>query len=330
MIEQLQWLRPWWLLAFIPLIGLFVVWLRSRTKANAWTQFIDAELVEHVLEQAPVGRQNWPAWMLMVAGLLSIVILAGPVWEQREMPVFRGQDALVLVLDLSQSMTADDIKPTRLAQAKFKVSDLLQKAAGMQVGLVVFSEVPYVISPLTDDVNTLEAFLPALDTSLVPVQGSRLSLAISKASELMAQSTIARGSIVLLTDAVVDTAALEVAGDLPALGYQLSVMGVGTEQGQPIKGADGGFLQDRSGNIIIPQLKRAGLQQLASAGGGIYTDISGTQHDVDALFGAVQTSSALGDESEQAHELDQWIEYAPWLLPVVLLAVLPLFRRGVL
>lgn len=330
MLEQLQWLRPWWFLALIPLLAVVLWWLRSRTRANAWARFVDPELVEHVLEQPPTGRHNWPLWVAALAGLASILVLAGPVWERREMPVFRGQDALVLVLDLSQSMTADDIKPTRLIQAKYKISDLLQKSAGMQVGLVVFSEVPYVISPLTDDVKTLEAFLPALDTAVVPVQGSQLSLAIDKAAELLSQSSIAKGTIVLLTDARVDTAALEVATALPERGFRLSVLGIGTEEGQPIKLADGSFVQDQSGNIVIPRLERTGLQQLATSGGGVYTDISGTRNDVNTLFASVQLSATTGDLSEQAHESDQWVEYAPRVLPLLLLVMLPLFRRGLL
>lgn len=330
MMEDLHWLRPWWWLALIPLLCIVVWLLRQRDPVNAWEQVVDPELVPYVLEPSKAVAWRWPYWLVAALWVMTVAVLAGPVWEKREMPMFQGQDALVLVLDLSQSMLADDIKPSRLAQAKFKLSDLLDQSEGLQVGLVVFSQVPYVVSPLTDDMETLRAFLPALDTSVVPVQGSTLSLAIEKAANLLSQSQVLSGSIILLTDSTVDRAALDAAQAVAEQGHILSVLGVGSEDGQPIRLEDGSLLQDRNGNIVVPVLQRQGLQQVSSLGGGIYTDISGANTDVTALFSAVRTTSAPGLPSEDKRESEHWIEYGPWLLPLLLPIFLFVFRRGVL
>lgn len=330
MIEELHWLRPWWWVSLIPLLCVVIWQLRRRHPANDWAQSIDPELLPFVLEPADSSVRRWPILLLGVVWLLVVAMLAGPVWEKRELPVFQGQDALVMVLDLSQSMLADDIKPTRLAQAKFKLSDLLDQAEGIQVGLVVFSQVPYIVSPLTDDMETLRAFIPALDTSVVPVQGSSLSLAIDKAAALLSQSQVTSGSIILLTDSTADQATLDAAEAAASRGHVLSVLGVGSEDGQPIRLEDGSLLQDSKGNIVIPVLKRQSLQQLAAAGGGIYTDISGTNSDVLSLYSTVRTTSAPGLQSEDQRESEHWVEYGPWLLPLLLPLVLPVFRRGVL
>ena len=299
MIEALHWLRPGWLIALLPLLGIVVWLLRQRQPVNVWEQVVDPELIPFVLEPGESSVKRWPFLVMALLWVLVVAVLAGPVWEKREVPVFQGQDALVLVLDLSQSMLADDIKPSRLAQAKYKLSDLLDQSEGLLVGLVVFSEVPYVVSPLTDDMETLRAFIPALDTSVVPVQGSSLARAIDKAASLLSQSQVVSGSIMLLTDATADGAAFEAARVAAEQGHVVSVLGVGSEDGQPIRLEDGGLLQDSNGNIVIPVLPRQSLQQLSAVGGGIYTDVAGTNSDVTALFSTVRMTSALGQQSDE-------------------------------
>jgi len=328
-MAELHWIRPWWFLLMPVLIVLLLgLWHRQR-EANNWSRVIDPELVPYVLEPAQATRSWWPLLMFL-ACTISVLVLAGPAWEKREMPVFQGQDALVVVLDLSQSMRSDDIKPSRLEQAKFKLSDLLDATTGWQVGLVVFSQVPYVVSPLTDDVATVKAFLPALDTSVVPVQGSRLSLALSKAADLLRQSGITSGSIIVLTDATADAEAFAAVKDVVALGYAVSVMGVGTAEGQPIRQADGSFLNDSDGNIIIPRLQSAALRQLATAGAGVYVDVSATSRDIDTLVAALRSTNAVSESDSNERESDYWVETGPWLLPLVLLALMFGFRRGLL
>ncbi len=330
MTEQFIWLRPWWLLCLLPLALLLYLMVRRRSGAGNWETVIDPALLPYVLEPVNSLSRRWPFFLLGFGWLVVTLVLAGPSWERQALPVFQGQDAQVIVLDLSRSMDADDVKPTRLTRARFKVSDLFRRAAGMQVGLVVFSEVPYVISPLTDDMATIEAFLPALTTSVLPVQGGRIEPALERAQQLLLQAGVGHGMVTLITDSVANNAAIDAAADLVSNGYSLSVIGVGTAQGVPVKREGGSFIEDANGKIVLPKLDRVSLRSLAAAGEGVYVDLDPGDADLVALDSVLRLSGEIELDEEQTRESENWTEYAPWLLPLVLLSGLGLFRRGAL
>ncbi len=329
---ELEWVRPLWLFALLP--GIFVLlslWRRSGN-AGAWEKLVDPELQPYVLEGSGAKRSRWPLWLAALSFLIAVLVLAGPVWEQRPMPLMQAQQAQVIVLDVSRSMDTTDQKPSRMARAKHKVRDLLAQSAGKQTALLVFSQVAYVVSPLTDDVATLEAFLPAIETSVVPVQGSRLEPAIVKAQDLLVQAGQLSGSILVITDATATEIAISAASEAATAGYTVSVLGVATEGGDPLRLPDGSLLEDAAGNIAITALDRTGLTRLAEAGGGVFTELSVDNRDIDRLV-RVSDSVALSDKSggdTAAQQVLQWIERAPWLLLLLLLLALPVFRRGLL
>lgn len=326
-----EWVRPAWLLALIPL-ALILFWIiRSRRTATQWEQVVDEALLPYVIETGANGVKRWPVILLAISWLLVVLILAGPVWTREEMPLFKSQSAMVVVLDLSQSMKANDIEPDRLTRARFKVSDLLDRAEGQQTGLIVFSEAPYVISPLTDDIATLKAFLPALDTALVPVQGSQLAPAIARAGQLLDQANITGGAVVVLTDAPGDDNAISAANTLREAGHTLYILGVGTSEGSPVTGADGGFLKNRRGNIVMASLERDSLAQVANAGGGFYRDASPIDDDLNEIAAAFEIASLTApDEAAGLATTSHWIEHGPWALLFVAGCGLLVFRRGIL
>jgi len=252
----------------------------------------------------------------------------GPVWEQRPLPAFQALQSQVIALDVSRSMDTDDRKPSRLSRAKFKLQDLLAASVGAETALLVFSHVAYVVSPLTDDRATLEAFLPAIDTSVVPVQGSRLKPAIDKAIALLRQADRSSGSIVLITDATVDSAAENAAAEAFSAGYRVSVLAVATKAGAPIRQQDGSLLESADGSIALTRLDQSGLQRLSSAGGGIYVELSVDNGDIEALLGPLAQEGFAGIEQTE-QEITQWIERAPWLLLLAIPLGLLAFRRGV-
>jgi len=323
------WLRPWWLVALLPLAVILYRCLKLQRDFSDWDNVVDRELAPHVLESSANTRARWPLLLVGLCWLIAVLVLAGPSWERQEMPVFTGDESDVLILDLSRSMDVQDLKPSRLALTKFKVEDFLGLARGRQVGLVVFSEVPYVVSPLTDDVATLRAFLPALETSVVPVQGSQLGPAIRKGHQLLQQSDVGAGNLILLTDGRADASAISAANRAAADGYTLSVIGVGTEAGLPLQDQDGGLVQDASGKIILPKLEREGLADLARAGGGVYSDLTADDGDL-KLINKNRATTVAYDQDEQSRQAVNWIEHGPLLLPLILICLLFAFRRGVL
>lgn len=327
-MSELHFLRPLWWLALIPLLWAVVRLLRLQVQQHAWRGLVDDALAPYVLVGSAGRARAWPSVMMAVCGLLAIVALAGPVWEKQPAPVFRAEHKMVMVLDLSLSMNATDIKPSRLARARFKIGDLLDAFPDLQSGLVVFSEVPYVISPVTDDADTVTAFLDALSPELMPVQGGKIGPALRKAGELLQRSQAQAGAtVLLLTDSSLNGEAFTAARELRAQGYTLSVLGVGTAQGGPVRLQDGSLLKDAHNHIVVPPVDLAGLRDLAASGGGRFSELRSDDQDIHALVTAPERDGR--DEAGQQYA-EQWIEYGAWLMLPMAVVLLSVFRRGVL
>jgi len=325
-------LRPWWLL-LLPLL-LFVLWLlrRRRLQSRRWQNVCDAQLLPHLLISESGTRQRRGLLLIVgLSGLLSIAALAGPAWKQLEQPVFRDQSALVLMLDLSRSMDATDVKPTRLTRARLKLIDILKQRKEGQSALIVYAADAFVVSPLTEDAETIIAQVSSLKTGLMPQQGSRPDLAIDMAQQLLTQAGALRGELLLISDGLekVPPDALQISiSELTQSGYRLSILAVGDTAGAPIALPDGGFLKDSSGAIVIPRLDEAGLRELALQGGGHYQAMRVDDLDITALLDSARLTSESELEESQGFKADQWREEGPWLLLLLLPMVLVAFRRG--
>ena len=330
MIEQFHFLRPYWFMALLPLaVILWLLW-RQRLASRSWRQIVDKQLLDHLLIGEGHVRHPWVLMVIAVAALLAITALAGPVWRQIEQPVFRYQSALVVLLDLSRSMDATDVKPSRLERARLKLRDILRQRSEGETALIVFAADPFVVSPLTSDARTIDSQIPSLVTTLMPAQGSRLDRAINRAEQLLRQAGMANGLVLLIGDDVgVGEKANAAVKRLTDAGYRFSVLGVGTEEGAPIPLAGGGFVKER-GTIVLPRLERRELSRLAQLGNGHYRDLGTDDQDIQVLLASLPASGSDLDKAEEDTRSDQWHEEGPWLLlPLMLLALLA-FRRGYL
>ena len=260
--NEFHFLRPIWLWAILPLMAVVLLWARHRLSKGSWAEVCDAELLPYILEDSPGVRARWPLYLFALCGMVSIMALAGPTWERLPAPVFRNESALVIVLDLSRSMDVADIRPSRLQRARYKIIDILKQRKDGQTALVVYAEDAFTVTPLTDDTGTISSQLSSLSTSMMPVQGSRAKKALMRAEALLEQAGVRNGRILLVTDSV-DSAVRSVARDLKHKGYELLVLGVGTENGAPIPLSRGGFLKDSDGNIVLPKLRTGELEALA-------------------------------------------------------------------
>jgi len=303
--------------------------LRLRHHQSAWEQIVDPALQPYVIEPAKKGSSG-TRWLLVLGWWVCLLVLAGPVWDKQEVPVYKGQQAQVVLFDLSRSMYSDDIKPSRVARARFKLIDLLDAAHGLQIALIAFAERPYVVSPLSDDANTITAFVESLDPSIMPAQGSRLDLAIEQGVDLLSQAGVEQGQLVLITDSDVGAKAIAAATAAVSKGHRLSVIGVGTTKGAPLRDDDGRFLQDSSGAIVVPQLKTDALATLASTGGGEFTVLSNNDEDIRKIDRVQKKIAIAGNTSEKEATNEYWIEYGPYVVVILLLLSLLFFRRGVI
>jgi len=231
-------------------------------------------------------------------------------------------------------MDAEDIKPSRLIRARYKIADILRQRKDGQSALLAYAGDAFTVTPLTDDTETIASQLSALSTDIMPSPGSNIAQALEKAVDLFKQAGLLppgapeKGQIILVTDGIDDAAVAAAA----LSGIRLSVLGVGTADGAPIALPGGGFIKDEQGAIVIPKLNAGDLSRLAQAGHGIYQTISADDTDIQALLSEIKQPVAQGINGQEQTDilLDQWEDKGPWLLlPVLLLASL-MFRKGVL
>ncbi len=326
--NEFHFLRPWWLLALLPaMVFVFALW-RMNSSLSAWDKAIDKNLLPYLLDRSRNASQRTPLLLLLCVWLLSTFALAGPVWEKLPQPVQQREDAMVIVMDLSLSMFAQDHVPSRLDLAKRKLRDVLALRDEGQTGLVVYAGDAHAVMPLTDDVVTIEALVPSLNPNIMPLFGSNPMAAIEMAMGLLNNVEASEGKILLMTDGISGfDQELLITRQLEETPYELLIMGIGTEQGAPIRTSDGNFLTDRQGAMVVPTLNRSVLQSLANRVGGRYHDIQLSDSDLAYLL----TDLNLLDDprlSDVEEEFDVWYETGPWLLLLIAPITALGFRRG--
>ena len=312
LMHDFHFLRPAWLLA-LPLLWGLVLWLaRRRGQGGDWTRLIDPDLLPALRLDGggKPGRSPWP-W-LALAWTLATLALAGPSWQRAPAPAYRGNAAWVLVLDLSPSMSASDLSPNRITRARYAIDDLLNAAHDARVGLVAFSDEPYTVAPLTDDVATVRALLPPLVPDIMPTAGDNLAPALAQAGALIERGGGRSGQVVVMTDGFADpVATFDAAGKLRSHGIAVSVVGIGA----PTPGAA------NSRPLDVDRLR-----QLATSGGGRYVDLTG----LPGLISDLQSRAGEAGiaRTRQDIRVEHWLDGGIWLLPLLLLVAAVLARRG--
>ena len=328
LIDNFHFLRPLWLLALIPVLLFFFAMWRVNSVVTAWDKAIDKNLLPYLLDRSKNASQRTPLILLFAAWALSIFALAGPVWEQLPQPVQKKEDALVIVFDLSLSMFAPDHSPNRLDLAKRKLRDILALREEGQTALIVYAGDAHTVTPLTDDVVTIEALVPSLSPNIMPLFGSKPVEAIELAIGLLDGADASRGKVLLMTDGIRGfDEELLITEQFAGNDYELLIMGIGTEEGAPIRTNDGEFLTDEAGALIIPTLNKNVLQSLVNRVNGRYHDIQLADSDLAYLLSDFELLD--GEQmSDVEEEFDIWYEFGPWLLLLVLPIAALSFRRG--
>ncbi len=325
-LELIHFIRPLWLIALPLAVLLPWLWRRSRRPSGDWQRVCDPHLLRWLSQQEAGGaRRSRGPWLAGAALLLAVLALAGPSWQQLPDGSFSARDARVIVLDLSNSMLAQDLRPDRLTRARFRLADLLSETREGQTGLVAYAGDAYVVSPLTTDTHTIANLLPALRPDVMPVGGSRADLALDMAATLLERAGFSRGQVLLVSD-FAEPADAAKARELRDRGVITSVLAVGTMEGSPIP-SGGGFVTDRNGNVVIARLDAARLQDVAAAGGGKYSQLDTTAVTHESPWLAAQGSEFT--RREEALE-QRWKDAGPWLVLLLLPLAVASFRRGVL
>ena len=319
-------LRPAWLLGLLLLPAIWWLWRLRQRVSNPWQQAVDAHLLPHLLESAG-DRYRAAPWLLTSALTLAMFALAGPAWRREEAPLIESAAPLVVALDLSSSMLAADLPPSRNAHMRIKLLQLIAQRRGGQLGLVAYAGAAFTVAPLSDDAHSVSELIGALLPSVMPVDGQRADLAIARSAALLKQAGFARGQILLLTDHA-DAAAQSAARSAAANGYATSVLGVGTLAGAPVAGSDG-FASDDDERIRMPRLDATSLRALAAAGGGRYAAMTSQANDLAAL-GVLDTRGMTDEHGlhRAGGTATRWRDDGPWLVLMLLPLLLAGFRRG--
>lgn len=337
LLQNFHFLRPEWLLALLLCPVLWKFQSKSHRIGHDWARAIDPKLLVFLTPQhdRPENRRTSSKplkpmlpWVLA----LCILALAGPSWEQKPQPVMQLQDQMVVIVDLSLSMLATDLAPNRLTRAKQKLQDLLSLRKEGNTALIAFSGDAHVVTPLTDDANTISASIPALDPYLMPVIGARPDRAVAEAVKLFEQAGARQGRIILLTDGVEPAQAERINETLKAGRFALHILAVGTPGGAPVQLKDGQYLKD-NGSVVIPKTNLDLLNQLASSNGGVMRALALDDSDLEALDIGAEILKAQFNQRElerRSERFDAWEDRGYLLLALIVPLVLLAHRQGAL
>lgn len=265
-----------YLLLLIPLAIVIYQYACYRRKRNI-KRYGDPELTARLIPSYSTTRSSVLFWISLVALALMIVALARPRYGKGKTTVTTRGVEMVVALDISNSMLADDIKPNRLEKAKRLIKRLAEQLKGNKVALVVFAGDAYVQLPITDDYISIEMFLESISTNLVSRQGTDIGAAINLASRCFTPNDKIGKAIVLITDGENHEGGAEEAAKAAAeSGKKVFILGIGTTKGGRIPLSDGNFLRDREGQVVVTKLNEEMAMKIAEAGNGMYLNVDNT------------------------------------------------------
>jgi len=261
-----------YLFATAPLL-VVLFWLFVRWKKKSLLSFGKMEIIEQLFPDVSIIRPTVKFWIRWVAFVMLIIGLCGPLIGSKLEEVKRNGSDIIICLDVSNSMLAEDLMPNRLERAKQAISRLIDKLEGDRIGLVVFAGDAYTQLPITTDYAAAKLFLTQISTDIVPKQGTAIGAAIDLATTSFTDTIKKNSAIVIITDGENhEDDAIESAKSATEQGVKVYTIGMGSEQGTPIpiynNGAKVGYLQDHSGQTIMTKLNSVMLEDIAEAGKG--------------------------------------------------------------
>lgn len=329
MLDEFHFLRPLWLLALLPVMLLCWHWFKRTRNVSGWQNAISEELLPVLLDGTQTRSGQWLRRLMLTALALSVIGVAGPTWEKLPQNVQQKNDALVILLDLSLSMWAEDIKPSRLIRARQKVTDVLRQRQEGMTGLIAYAGDAHGVVPLTDDVATIENLLGALDPGMMPVLGSNPGHGLELAMELFRNANMTEGRILLITDGIDQISSVT---RHRSRAFPISIIGVGSYDGGaiPLEPASESrrYLLTQEGNQVIALLDEQRLAEVANLSFGKYSRLTLNDADIRQTLATPLPTEDASIEVER--EFDTWFDQGHWLALVLLPLCLFAFRRGVL
>jgi len=297
----------------IPVFFLVVVY-GMKNRQNILSRFASAKALSVIAPEANSGRRWVKAAMVLCSLLFICLALSGPQYGYKWQTIEQKGVDIIAALDLSRSMLATDIQPTRLDRAKREIYDLLAMLKGDRMGLVAFSGTAFLQCPLTLDYEAFNIFLNSLSPDSMPVGGTDISGAVTTSLSAFDQKTTSQKAIILITDGenTGKDNPLEVAENARKAGVKLFCIGVGSQEGVPVPSETGGIKKDRSGNIILTRIDEETLKKMAALTGGAYVRSVAGGMDLDLIYtqeirGKMETATLATDKKQIWEDRFQWV-----------------------
>ncbi|HHL57639.1 MAG: hypothetical protein DRI88_09585 [Bacteroidetes bacterium] len=300
------------LLFLVVLAGIF--WLYNSWKKKAVKRFGDEKLVDALMPLRSRSKPYIKFFLVLLAFVLMVFGIVNPQVGSRLEKVKREGIDLMLVLDVSNSMLAEDIKPNRLERSKMAISSLIDKLEGDRIGIIIFAGNAYKQLPLTTDYGAAKLFLDAVDTKIVPSQGTAIGEAISMAAESFDDSEHNKAIVVITDGENHEDDAIGAATEAYKNGIKVFTIGMGLPEGAPIPlynqyGNQVGFKKDRKGQTVITKLNEDMLRQIAAAGSGSYARANNASSGLRKIFDDINEIEKKEIETKQFTDYEDRFQY---------------------
>lgn len=324
-----------YLLILLPLLVIFFIYSNYRRKKRI-SEYGDPELIKDLMPEVSYYRPIIKFWIMWLVLGLAIVMLARPQFGTKKETVKRSGIETIIAMDISNSMMAEDVVPTRLSKAKMLVSRLVEGFTDDKVGLIVFAGDAFTQLPITSDYISAKMFLESISPSLISSQGTNIGEAIRLAVRgFTPQEKVGRAIIVITDGENHEGGAVEAAKEAASKGMQVYVLGIGSPDGAPIpiEGSNE-YRKDKDGNVVVTRLNEQMCREIAQAGNGVYIRVDNSssaqtllQKEIDKLAKADLETTVYSNYNEQFMVL-AWIIFIFLLIDILILEKKnPLFKN---
>ena len=319
-----------YLYCLIPIIILFN-WILNKRRKRLLKDFGEIELVQELIPEYSAVRPTFKIIIFLTGLAFLIFALAGPEFGSKLQKSKRKGCEIVIALDVSNSMMAQDIMPNRLEKAKQAISKMVDKLGENKIGLIVFAGEAFTQLPITTDYVSAKMFLSTISTRIVPVQGTAIGSAINLASKSFSPNTLADKAIIVITDGENhEDDAVIAAKDAQAQGIHVYTIGVGLPEGAPIPIDDGtqhNFIKDENGSVVISKLDEQLLQEIASVGKGAYIRANSSELGLNSIYKEINKLNKSELESKIYSEYENQFQWPLGVAIILLITELLILQR---
>ncbi len=317
-----------YLLLLLPVLAL-LYWYSNYRRRRAIRKFGDPELMAMLMPDVSKYRPDVKFGIIWLVVALFSLLLARPQFGSKLETVKRQGVEVMIALDISNSMLAQDVQPSRLAKAKRLVAQLVDKMENDKVGMIVFAGDAFTQLPITSDYISAKMFLESIDPSLISKQGTAIGAAINLATRSFTpQEGVGRAVIVITDGENHEGGAVEAATEAAQKGIQVNVLGVGLPDGAPIpmEGTND-YRKDREGNVIVTRLNEAMCQEIAKAGNGLYVRVDNTNNAQKAIGQEINKMAKADVETQVYTEFNEQFQAVAWFILILLLVEMLILER---